>query len=85
MFVSLLRVSWLVPVLMPLLNKNLSKVPLALLKLISSLQENGQLAERCATEHFERLFETLQARKSEMLRSIEQSRNRRMDQLRAQV
>lgn len=43
------------------------------------------MAERRATEHFERLFEALQERKSEMLRSIEQSRNRRMGQLKAQV
>lgn len=49
------------------------------------LKENGQLAERQANEHFERLFETLQERKSEMLRSIEQSRNRRLDHLKAQV
>lgn len=48
-------------------------------------KENGQLAERRANEHFERLFETLQERKSEMLRSIEQSRSRRLDQLKAQV
>lgn len=54
-------------------------------KCIFPLQENGQSAERCATEHFERLFETLQERKSEMLRSIEQSRNRRVEQLRGQV
>ena len=54
-------------------------------KMIFFLKENGQLAERRANEHFERLFETLQERKSEMLRSIEQSRNRRLDQLRAQV
>lgn len=67
-----------------LLNKK-NKNTLPLHKLTFSLQENGQLAERCATEHFERLFEALQGRKSEMLRSIEQSRNRRMDQLRAQV
>lgn len=72
---------WLVPVLMQLLNnESFQKY-----KFISSLQENGQLAERRATEHFERLLETLQERKSEMLRSIEQSRNRRVDQLRAQV
>ncbi|KAE8292077.1 E3 ubiquitin-protein ligase TRIM36 [Larimichthys crocea] len=42
--------------------------------LINQTEENGQLAERRANEHFERLFETLQERKSEMLRSIEQSR-----------
>uniref|UniRef100_A0A7N6F883 RING-type E3 ubiquitin transferase n=1 Tax=Anabas testudineus TaxID=64144 RepID=A0A7N6F883_ANATE len=53
--------------------------------LISQTEENGQLAERRANEHFERLFETLQERKSEMLRSIEQSRNRRLDQLKTQV
>uniref|UniRef100_A0A8C9XZX3 Tripartite motif containing 36 n=1 Tax=Sander lucioperca TaxID=283035 RepID=A0A8C9XZX3_SANLU len=53
--------------------------------LINQTEENGQLAERRANEHFERLFETLQERKSEMLRSIEQSRNRRLDQLKAQV
>ncbi|XP_068167678.1 E3 ubiquitin-protein ligase TRIM36 isoform X4 [Antennarius striatus] len=53
--------------------------------LINQTEENGLLAERQANEHFERLFETLQERKSEMLRSIEQSRNRRMDQLKAQV
>lgn len=49
------------------------------------MQENGQLAERNANECFERLFETLQERKSEMLRSIEQSRNLRVERLRAQV
>uniref|UniRef100_A0A672J519 Uncharacterized protein n=1 Tax=Salarias fasciatus TaxID=181472 RepID=A0A672J519_SALFA len=54
-------------------------------QLISQTEENGQLAERRANDHFERLFETLQERKSEMLRSIEQSRNRRLDQLRGQV
>ncbi|XP_067378007.1 E3 ubiquitin-protein ligase TRIM36 isoform X5 [Channa argus] len=54
-------------------------------QLISQTEENGQLAERKANEHFERLFETLQERKSEMLRSIEQSRNRRLDQLKTQV
>uniref|UniRef100_A0A3P9LFC0 Tripartite motif containing 36 n=1 Tax=Oryzias latipes TaxID=8090 RepID=A0A3P9LFC0_ORYLA len=53
--------------------------------LISQTEENGQLAERQANEHFERLFETLQERRSEMMRSIEQSRNRRMEQLRSQV
>lgn len=53
--------------------------------LISLFKENGQLAERQANEHFERLFETLQERKSEMLKSIEQSRNRRLDQLKTQV
>lgn len=51
----------------------------------SSPQENGQLSERQATEHFDRLFETLQERKAEMLQSIEQSRNRRLEQLRGQV
>uniref|UniRef100_A0A674PRI8 Tripartite motif containing 36 n=1 Tax=Takifugu rubripes TaxID=31033 RepID=A0A674PRI8_TAKRU len=54
-------------------------------QLISRTEENGLLAERRATEHFERLFEALQERKSDMLRSIEQSRNRRMGQLKAQV
>lgn len=49
------------------------------------VKENGQLAERQANEHFERLFEVLQERKSEMLRSIEQSRNRRLEQLKGQV
>uniref|UniRef100_A0A7N8YEW3 Tripartite motif containing 36 n=1 Tax=Mastacembelus armatus TaxID=205130 RepID=A0A7N8YEW3_9TELE len=53
--------------------------------LINQTQENGHLAERRANEHFERLFETLQERKSEMLRSIEQSRDRRLDQFKAQV
>ncbi|RXN08636.1 E3 ubiquitin- ligase TRIM36 [Labeo rohita] len=49
------------------------------------LKENGQLAERRANEHFERLFETLQERKTEMLRSIEQCRNLRVERLRTQV
>ncbi|KAL0187494.1 hypothetical protein M9458_019164, partial [Cirrhinus mrigala] len=49
------------------------------------MQENGQLAERRANEHFERLFETLQERKTEMLRSIEQCRNLRVERLRTQV
>ncbi|XP_054629414.1 E3 ubiquitin-protein ligase TRIM36 isoform X4 [Dunckerocampus dactyliophorus] len=53
--------------------------------LISQTEENGQLAERQANEHFDRLFETLQERKSEMLKSIEQSRNRRLEQLRSQM
>ncbi|XP_058491901.1 E3 ubiquitin-protein ligase TRIM36 isoform X1 [Solea solea] len=53
--------------------------------LINQTEENGQLAEREANEHFERLFETLQERKSEMLRSIEQSRNRRLNHLKGQV
>ncbi|MED6283385.1 E3 ubiquitin-protein ligase trim36 [Characodon lateralis] len=54
-------------------------------RLINQTEENGQLAERQANEHFERLFETLQERKTEMLISIEQSRNRRIDQLKGQV
>ncbi|XP_047238139.1 E3 ubiquitin-protein ligase TRIM36 isoform X3 [Girardinichthys multiradiatus] len=54
-------------------------------RLINQTEENGQLAERQANEHFERLFETLQERKTEMLTSIEQSRNRRIDQLKGQV
>uniref|UniRef100_A0A8C6P148 Tripartite motif containing 36 n=1 Tax=Nothobranchius furzeri TaxID=105023 RepID=A0A8C6P148_NOTFU len=54
-------------------------------RLINLTEENGQQAERQANEHFERLFETLQERKSEMLRSIEQSRNRRLDHLKTQV
>ncbi|XP_051924578.1 E3 ubiquitin-protein ligase TRIM36 isoform X5 [Hippocampus zosterae] len=54
-------------------------------QLISQTEENGQLAERQATEHFDRLFETLQERKSEMLKSIEQSRNRRIEQLKSQM
>ncbi|XP_034152482.1 E3 ubiquitin-protein ligase TRIM36 isoform X3 [Esox lucius] len=53
--------------------------------LIHQTEENGQVAERRANEHFERLFETLLERKSEMLRSIEESRTRRLEQLRGQV
>ncbi|XP_072538006.1 E3 ubiquitin-protein ligase TRIM36 isoform X4 [Salminus brasiliensis] len=53
--------------------------------LIHQTEENGQLAERRANEHFEVLFETLQEKKTEMLRAIEQSRSRRMDKLRSQV
>ncbi|XP_037338030.1 E3 ubiquitin-protein ligase TRIM36 isoform X1 [Pungitius pungitius] len=53
--------------------------------LINQTEENGQVAERQANEHFEHLFETLQERKSEMLKSIEQSRSRRLDQLKVQV
>ncbi|XP_051980909.1 E3 ubiquitin-protein ligase TRIM36-like [Xyrauchen texanus] len=53
--------------------------------LIHQMEDNGQLAERHANEHFERLFETLQEKRSEMLRSIEQSRNLRVERLRAQV
>uniref|UniRef100_A0A674N355 Tripartite motif containing 36 n=1 Tax=Takifugu rubripes TaxID=31033 RepID=A0A674N355_TAKRU len=51
----------------------------------SSADRGLCLQRRRATEHFERLFEALQERKSDMLRSIEQSRNRRMGQLKAQV
>ncbi|XP_067087395.1 LOW QUALITY PROTEIN: E3 ubiquitin-protein ligase TRIM36 [Osmerus mordax] len=54
-------------------------------ELIHHTEDNGQLAERQANEHFERLFETLQERRSDMLRSIEQSRSRRLGQLRGQV
>ncbi|XP_061757149.1 E3 ubiquitin-protein ligase TRIM36 isoform X2 [Nerophis ophidion] len=54
-------------------------------QLISQTEENGQRAERQANEHFDRLFETLQERKSEMLKSVEQSRNRRLLQLRSQM
>lgn len=43
------------------------------------------MAERRTNEHFERLLEILQERKFEMLRSIEQSRTGRLDQLRGQV
>uniref|UniRef100_A0A8C2EXR1 Tripartite motif containing 36 n=1 Tax=Cyprinus carpio TaxID=7962 RepID=A0A8C2EXR1_CYPCA len=53
--------------------------------LIHHTEENGQLAERRANEHFEHLFETLQERKTEMLRSIQQSRNLRVERLRTQV
>ncbi|KAK2899253.1 hypothetical protein Q8A67_010671 [Cirrhinus molitorella] len=53
--------------------------------LIRHTEENGQLAERRANEHFERLFETLQERRTEMLRSIEQCRSLRVERLRAQV
>ncbi|XP_064793967.1 E3 ubiquitin-protein ligase TRIM36-like isoform X3 [Oncorhynchus masou masou] len=53
--------------------------------LINETEEKGQLVERRTDENFERLFETLQERKFEMLRSIEQSRTRRLDQLRSQV
>ncbi|XP_055025074.2 E3 ubiquitin-protein ligase TRIM36 isoform X1 [Misgurnus anguillicaudatus] len=53
--------------------------------LIHQTEESGQLAERSANECFERLFEILQERKSEMLRSIEQSRTQRVERLRAQV
>ncbi|CAB1319331.1 unnamed protein product [Coregonus sp. 'balchen'] len=52
---------------------------------ISHMEENGQVAECRANEHFERLFQTLQERKSEMLNSIAQSRTRRLEQLRGQV
>ncbi|XP_077456860.1 E3 ubiquitin-protein ligase TRIM36 isoform X5 [Stigmatopora argus] len=54
-------------------------------QLVSQTEENGQLAERQANEHFDRLFETLQERKSELLKSIEQSRDRRLGQLKSQM
>ncbi|XP_077093797.1 E3 ubiquitin-protein ligase TRIM36 isoform X2 [Siphateles boraxobius] len=53
--------------------------------MINHTEENGQLAERRANEHFERLFETLQERRTEMLRCVEQARTLRVDRLRAQV
>lgn len=53
--------------------------------LINETEENGQVAECGAYEHFERLFQTLQERKSEMLNSIAQSKTRRLEQLRGQV
>ncbi|XP_059360370.1 E3 ubiquitin-protein ligase TRIM36-like isoform X3 [Carassius carassius] len=53
--------------------------------LICDTEENGQLAERRTCEHFERLLETLQERRTEMLRSIDQSRSLRVERLRAQV
>ncbi|XP_077571630.1 E3 ubiquitin-protein ligase Trim36-like isoform X3 [Stigmatopora nigra] len=54
-------------------------------QLVSQTEENGQLAERQANEHFDRLFEILQEKKSEMLKSIEQSQNRRLGQLKSQM
>ncbi|KAI1900235.1 hypothetical protein AGOR_G00047910 [Albula goreensis] len=53
--------------------------------LINQTEENGTLAERQANEHFDRLFEILQEKKADMLRSIEQSRTRRLEKLRGQV
>ncbi|XP_067270727.1 E3 ubiquitin-protein ligase TRIM36 isoform X2 [Pseudorasbora parva] len=53
--------------------------------LINHTEENGQLAERRADEHFERLMETLQQRKMEMLSCIHQAKAVRVEQLRAQV
>ncbi|XDV49724.1 hypothetical protein PO909_018919 [Leuciscus waleckii] len=53
--------------------------------MINHTEENGQMAERRANEHFERLFETLQERRTEMLRCVEQARTLRVDRLRAQV
>uniref|UniRef100_A0A8C1NXI4 Tripartite motif containing 36 n=1 Tax=Cyprinus carpio TaxID=7962 RepID=A0A8C1NXI4_CYPCA len=53
--------------------------------LIRHTEENGQLAERRTSEHFERLLEALQERRTEMLRSIEQSRSLRVERLRTQV
>ncbi|KAG7481468.1 hypothetical protein MATL_G00067170 [Megalops atlanticus] len=53
--------------------------------LINQTEENGELAERRAHDHFDRLFEILQEKKAEMLRSIEQSRTRRLEKLRGQV
>ncbi|XP_018614020.1 E3 ubiquitin-protein ligase TRIM36 isoform X1 [Scleropages formosus] len=53
--------------------------------LINQTQENGELAERQVNEHFECLFDILQERKDEMLRSIVQSKSRRLEQLQSQV
>ncbi|XP_036382934.1 E3 ubiquitin-protein ligase TRIM36 isoform X2 [Megalops cyprinoides] len=53
--------------------------------LINQTEENGELAERQAHDHFDHLFEILQEKKVEMLRSIEQSKTRRLEKLRGQV
>ena len=51
----------------------------------SPRQENGEVAERDAHEHFDRLFCILQGKKEDMLRSIEESKTRRLGSLRGQV
>lgn len=43
------------------------------------------MAEREANDHFDRLFRILQEKKDDMLRSIEESRTRRLASLRGQV
>ncbi|KAL4660864.1 E3 ubiquitin-protein ligase TRIM36 isoform X1 [Arapaima gigas] len=53
--------------------------------LLVSMLENGELSERQANEHFEHLFDILHERKAEMLRSISESKTRRLEQLQAQV
>uniref|UniRef100_UPI003D77A893 E3 ubiquitin-protein ligase TRIM36 isoform 1 n=1 Tax=Danio rerio TaxID=7955 RepID=UPI003D77A893 len=57
----------------------------ALELLMRSTEENGQLAERRANEHFERLQVALQERRAEMLWAVQQCRSRRVERLRAQV
>nr|XP_015221990.1 PREDICTED: E3 ubiquitin-protein ligase TRIM36 [Lepisosteus oculatus] len=49
------------------------------------LKENGEQAERQVNEHFERLFDIIQERKTDMLKSIEVSKTRRLDKLRSQM
>ncbi|KAJ8262730.1 hypothetical protein COCON_G00151870 [Conger conger] len=53
--------------------------------LINQTEENGETAEREANEHFDRLFRILQGKKEDMLRSIEESKTRRLGSLRGQV
>uniref|UniRef100_W5MRD3 Tripartite motif containing 36 n=1 Tax=Lepisosteus oculatus TaxID=7918 RepID=W5MRD3_LEPOC len=48
-------------------------------------KENGEQAERQVNEHFERLFDIIQERKTDMLKSIEVSKTRRLDKLRSQM
>ncbi|XP_069043357.1 E3 ubiquitin-protein ligase TRIM36 isoform X2 [Lepisosteus oculatus] len=53
--------------------------------LINQTEENGEQAERQVNEHFERLFDIIQERKTDMLKSIEVSKTRRLDKLRSQM
>ncbi|KAJ8285273.1 hypothetical protein GJAV_G00024920 [Gymnothorax javanicus] len=53
--------------------------------LINQTEDNGARAEREANEHFDRLFAILQQKKDEMLRAIEESKVRRLGNLRGQV
>ncbi|XP_066567385.1 E3 ubiquitin-protein ligase TRIM36 isoform X1 [Amia ocellicauda] len=52
--------------------------------LITQTEANGEHAERQVNQHFESLFEILQERKTEMLKSIEVSKTTRLDKLRTQ-
>ncbi|KAG2466559.1 TRI36 ligase, partial [Polypterus senegalus] len=53
--------------------------------LINETKENGDKATQEANQHFEKLFNILEERKTEMLRSIEETKKSRLENLQSQM